>query len=51
MLETLDKEREREREREREIKEEWATSDKLSFIHLQTLPYCISLAGMILKTP
>jgi len=29
MLETLDKER----EREREIKEEWATSDKLSFIH------------------
>jgi hypothetical protein len=31
MLETLDKERER--EREREIKEEWATSDKLSFIH------------------
>jgi hypothetical protein len=33
MLETLDKEREREREREREIKEEWATSDKLSFIH------------------
>ena len=35
MLETLDRhtEREREREREREIKEEWATSDKLSFIH------------------
>jgi hypothetical protein len=31
MLETLDTERER--EREREIKEEWATSDKLSFIH------------------